>query len=397
MEKGPSFGKKVLKYINIAGVSALSLLLSSEKLKAQDEVSKYQYTTSQELKNEETLFNLAWAVLYEDISENKAHEKFNKWYASIYDKDLDFLKKLQIVPLTNPNISREDLRAEIWKKKLDELYNTSFKNIEIPNWHETLLPRVKVQEKIDEIKKIIECYEIGRQWVLDNINNPEYIERSATENRATFSDLPENKVKEYINKKIVFQKQRVSKGNFTLVKSGDNPVFRWNNIFFPLYTDSVDAVRSSIHEWIHALEEDSTLTRDRGDRVSRILLNAPDSLSIVENLNGQFDKDISRNLRYFSNPGEIRARKKLLDYDLERLGVKRYGEEFNMEHYQKAIKLREEGKLSQDASEFLYIVTDPKKVVRIMNKIADSGSNKKNKHIVFPDGSSYSVDEEGLA
>lgn len=80
---------------------------------------------------------------------------------------------------------------------------------------------------------------------------------------------------------------------------------------------------------------------------------------------------------YLGNPTELDARKKVLEMDMEKLGIKNYGEEFTDEHYKKLIKLKKEGKLSNDAYDFLRVIK-PEYIKKIMNSIAHEDNLIKN-------------------
>jgi hypothetical protein len=72
---------------------------------------------------------------------------------------------------------------------------------------------------------------------------------------------------------------------------------------------------------------------------------------------------------YFNNPSELDARKKVLEYDMDRLGIKKYGEKFTEEHYKKLLELSNEGKLSDNSVQFLERIKH-EYFAQIMNTIA---------------------------
>ena len=80
---------------------------------------------------------------------------------------------------------------------------------------------------------------------------------------------------------------------------------------------------------------------------------------------------------YLSKPTELDARKKVLEMEMESLGIKKYEEEFTDGHYKKLIKLNKEGKLSNDAHDFLRVIK-PEYIKQIMNSIALEDSLIKN-------------------
>ncbi len=72
---------------------------------------------------------------------------------------------------------------------------------------------------------------------------------------------------------------------------------------------------------------------------------------------------------YYSNPTEILARKAVFDTELEKLGIKKYEEEFTQEHYKKIKKLKKEGKLSRNSDQF-FRMFERDALIMIMNTIA---------------------------
>lgn len=73
---------------------------------------------------------------------------------------------------------------------------------------------------------------------------------------------------------------------------------------------------------------------------------------------------------YVIDRGEIDAWKGEFEYELEKNGVWKYGENFTQEHLQKALKLQKEGKLSDQSESFLNYLKH-EKIPEIMNTIAE--------------------------
>jgi hypothetical protein len=90
--------------------------------------------------------------------------------------------------------------------------------------------------------------------------------------------------------------------------------------------------------------------------------------------------DNRRMREYMGDPTEIDARKKELEHELERLGVKKYGERFTQEHYNKAWELMNKGKLSYQASRFLQIIK-AEYIGEIMNNVAVAGKDVENNNV----------------
>jgi hypothetical protein len=65
---------------------------------------------------------------------------------------------------------------------------------------------------------------------------------------------------------------------------------------------------------------------------------------------------------------------------MERLGIKKYGEKFTMEHYEKLLKLKKEGKLFDNSIEFLDRIK-PEFIEQVMNTIAMNKSVQEDSNI----------------
>lgn len=74
---------------------------------------------------------------------------------------------------------------------------------------------------------------------------------------------------------------------------------------------------------------------------------------------------------YFSCITELIVRKNILDLEMEKLGIKKYGEKFEKKHYETLIRLEDEDKLSKDSKEFIKHIK-VENFIRIMNEIAEN-------------------------
>lgn len=72
---------------------------------------------------------------------------------------------------------------------------------------------------------------------------------------------------------------------------------------------------------------------------------------------------------YFLDPTERDARKKVLEYEMDQLGIKKYGEPFTDKHLEILEKFQKEGVLSRGSDEFLRM-TKKEYLIQIMNTIA---------------------------
>jgi|GEM_PF-1232681 len=81
---------------------------------------------------------------------------------------------------------------------------------------------------------------------------------------------------------------------------------------------------------------------------------------------------------YLGSSSERRAFKSALDQELENLGIKKYGEKFTQEHFNKMIECDEQGKFSPGARVFIR-TTKPELFEKIFNEVADNEVDKKSK------------------
>lgn len=121
------------------------------------------------------------------------------------------------------------------------------------------------------------------------------------------------------------------------------------------------------HEFIHAATRSMVSKRAAG------ILDE----SYKKRLFGFLDKEH----KYLKQPWERLVRKQTLDYEMEKLGIKKYGDKFTKDHYERLMQFYWAGKLSKDSRQFIE-TTQPKfeYFEKIFNEIAqneNSGSEIK--------------------
>jgi len=65
------------------------------------------------------------------------------------------------------------------------------------------------------------------------------------------------------------------------------------------------------------------------------------------------------------------VRKQILDLEMDKFGIKKYGEKFTRNHYNKLRDLDRAGVLSNDAHDFIQ-TTKPEYFEKIFNELADT-------------------------
>ena len=392
MEKFPKSdkGEKIRNIVgtaSIAGLSALAILSAEKSPETKKEVNspkeKIEWNRNELEANESIKKEVAVVLAKQWLQEcihvfNRSIEDFSKEYIH---------RKLTGQIEDYPEISTEQLGImlngyiECKKSNENELKNLKdVKNLQKSDNIENV-----VESNVNNIKQIISNYDIGRQWVLDNINNPEYLERLKKEEEKSDPDMSKSDLRKKTEMDKLIRTTGASDRNFKLssdISKSYGPTNKSvgafyntleNKTHFPLDADSSVAVEYAIHEYAHKVTRANNFL---SPRAIELFSNAFDSLSVVSNLSGVSSNDTVENVQYFSDPTEMYARKKVFDHDLEILGVKKYEEKFTMEHYLKVLNLQKEGKLSSGSNQFLYSVK-PKMIIKIMNEIADVGDIKR--------------------
>ncbi|HPN54548.1 MAG TPA: hypothetical protein PLB52_01300 [Candidatus Moranbacteria bacterium] len=98
------------------------------------------------------------------------------------------------------------------------------------------------------------------------------------------------------------------------------------------------------------------------------------SNSSIEILKRSYMRSGNKADKYFGNPLELLERKKAMDREMEKLGIKKYSEEFIPEkHYHEVMDAYRQGLFSKDAKEFISIIEqDPNVYKKIFDEIADN-------------------------
>lgn len=122
---------------------------------------------------------------------------------------------------------------------------------------------------------------------------------------------------------------------------------------------------TGLHEFVHDITDGgATMTKKAIDLYEKSF-----NPNIIKERNSE------EIVNYLADPTERDARKKVLEYDLEKLGVKKYGEVFTQEHYEKLFELAKKGMLSKNSLEFI-VTTKPEFFLQVMNEIAENKITK---------------------
>jgi hypothetical protein len=415
MEKfslGKSIGKNIKKIAVVTGLSTLSILPNNEteNLSKADNLffnPKDKIENNIEFKKNDLEFNKKYVqevafslvkqfvervnfqelILDNEVEIRRLYEELNlrKLFSkargqNTFESEKEILESIKYL--------NEEIKD--FKEILQYVENTERDNVKIPDYI-----RESIEYKIVDINKIVSYYDIGRQWVIDNLQNPEYKERLKKEVEQNSQSMSTNdELDKYLKEKYSLRLKQVSNNDYVIsndiqksygdTKSNAKAFYSIdkNEVYLPLENDSLEAVTNAIHEFSHKITKSEEFL---SEKTIKLFSESFDSLSVVANLSSEEErenKNFIKSVVYFSDPTEMYARKKSFEYDLERLGVKKYEEKFTLKHYLRALKLKKEGKFSSDSEEFLYFIK-PNMIKKVMNEIADiNSSQKKTENIV---------------
>lgn len=216
---------------------------------------------------------------------------------------------------------------------------------------------------IKEIKDAYRDFDSQRDWMKNTVASKEYLDRLKKEYEST--DGPSVEATQFV------RGNRLTRTDYHLVE-GSKVADDAEGHFLPS-EDLVElpSVRTDesvgIHEFTHSMTYGDLLMSDKATELYKKSYT-DEKLSAGEK---HYDDNYKKTYgaEYYNNATERDARKKQLEYDMDRFGIKKYGEIFNETHYQKLLELQKEGKLSRGAEEFLRM-TKPEYMEQIMNEIA---------------------------
>ncbi|MEK7088791.1 MAG: hypothetical protein AAB913_01530 [Patescibacteria group bacterium] len=394
-----NFGKNVRRLVGVAGLSALSLMGSKTEAQTfQDRLERFFYPKlenveyeADELKSDPDLKKkIALYLAEQTFSQKETIRKDLEESVGSMDKMLEIIKEelkyrqenrgnpLYFKELSTPKILEHKKWSEECKKKKQD-------DIEVvKNWEQSKnVPDSLVNEKIKNIENNILLYDTGRKWVLDNLKNPEYIQRLKKEMDSDDLDLTTEDWSEHVQDELLSRTDQIADSNFIVSRNikesvnGTKNLFAFyqtfgNNVYLPAnsFSDSFRNVSLAIHEFSHKVTK---ANEHISSKVISLFEEAFDSVSVAKYLSSP-DNFLDR-VVYLSDPTEMYARKKVFEYDLERLGIKKYGEKFTIDHYKKVLELQKNLPLDQgfsgNSDQFLLIIK-PEMMEKVMNEIAEN-------------------------
>ncbi len=237
-------------------------------------------------------------------------------------------------------------------------------------------PHLILDESIDSLEK-------QRDWVLDKMDDPVYLMRATKYEGLLIQDI--NKRKEYLkNAKIVFVESDKIRSTEVGDAAGHTYGYR-DNAIIAVATKSKNLknkVPVVVHESAHARP---TMSAYAYNLYQSAFFHVEDSIAASKNKTygtpdwgfTETSMDTKEELiayqKYFSQAEELDASRHVFEYEIEKLGIKKYGDEFTDETFDKVLRAIKEGKLSNNAVEFFTHINPEehgKWIKLIMNTIA---------------------------
>lgn len=247
--------------------------------------------------------------------ELKKQYPFLEFKGEKIDRNVDKVRDIILESDKENNIESSELVSDIVKLKVD------------------LLSHIKSDEYLEKLKK-----ELG-----GNEDEAKKYQKTRVENleNVKITSLSLNEIKERFGKDD-------PPGAYTVgyYSPDGNEVFIANN--------HKDKYVTAMHELIHASMHSE---KDMTEKAKKILIeSAKEGTS-----------------EYLNKTEERIVRKQILDLEMANLGIKKYGEEFKDEHYEKLMEYFKEGKLSRPAKEFIN-TTKPEEFKKVFDELAKSES-----------------------
>lgn len=374
LTKGEDKIKKVAKIGTLAVGMGAGAILGGNEVEAQSSVTDSIVIAEAKKQNEVDKKWLSSPDRY-DLSKKDDISGIKK------ERQIDSEKLLQY------NIGLIENELETAKKRI-------FLNI-TPSGTEIVEPGEKnLEEQAQEIKEY-EQYLINPSLELKKVGNVTFEQEDFENNKESFKfyDQQIEKIAKHLESQEYLDKLILEYGNEEAAK--EHQKIRIKNLYNGTYnlTDETPNFSSNRNEFeVQLSKKPSSLVADHeilghkivdGDyfskNASKLLVLSyqkfnPESKYFKSLIKVDNPKDFDDTVRmldnYFGNKSERFAYKQELEMEMVSLGIKKYGEKFTQDHYQKLINLYHQGKLSADSCRFIE-TTKPEYFEQIFNEIAE--------------------------
>ncbi len=225
---------------------------------------------------------------------------------------------------------------------------------------------------LDDVSRLINS---SRAWLLNNISSDAYLNKlikgeglSVEEARKTqierferVKNIPStidsdySSFSQYFPTELGYSKDSVAFNAYDVARSPTNPLHEFEH--------SNTRAIYNMSEQAKNLYTESLLS---DEEIQKIIENNPETFSNI-------------NLLYWKNTSELDARKKVLENEMEKLEIKKYGEIMTHEHYLKLQEFLKAGKLDHNSVQILLITTEDG-LLKTINDIAFNQNFKQDKN-----------------
>jgi len=210
----------------------------------------------------------------------------------------------------------------------------------------------------NEYKNISVDYGKQKAWMVTVISSYEYLIRLVGE----FNGDIRGAIIEYCTRTLRIKTKYIidDGGEINKKITGAGAYYDFTSVHLPTH---YGGATMGIHEFEHQVTIGDFYMTDYAKNLYRMAFDS----SKVNDKTRMFNRT---QLNYYSDPIELDAQKKQLEYEMERLGIKTYGESFTKRHYKMLLYCLSKGLFTnQGATDFMLRIK-PEYIYKIMNTIA---------------------------
>lgn len=360
--------EKAKKYLKIGSVASLGLFLQSctdqEKNALFDSIKNYDVDGNKNIHHDFSSSNESESLPKDSKNRSISYEEFlNSGLYSDYDNSEHaqiILNEVELKKEINDIQSKVGNYGKLSDSEREKLLALKINNLEyLQGLRNAYSPEGKYEELKSEIQNAYAVGDEQREWLHNVVKSNEYKKRLSGE----FGDTQTFDMNYKIRKNKITDKDYDVMPRDTFTNDPDGSVlgsYDPESDKVEITKKATDRNRSTpVHEFAH----DMTF--------ANILLSKKALTMYTESFDqSRMSQEELEMIEYLKDPTERDARKKELEFELEKLGVKKYGEEFTDDHYRKMIELQKEQQFSDGADQFIRM-TKPEYFRKIMNEIAE--------------------------
>ena len=344
-------------------------VLSGEKNDLGEQESVSWWEEKDEIEDE---YVKAFTGGFKSLSEGETRELFEKIeeYKKVksdfdnlfeYESFREFINSYDIRPEDGPHKNKTEAIIGYIEKEVEIMRS---KLIEHVGSEEYLKKLVAEYNGNEEEAKYVQKRRIS---LLTSVGVDAYVERGGLMDKITSWTSPTEKADAYYNS---------LSHEIEVFRDTSQRTFDKYSINKSSFFDAENFHSSIYHELLHAKTK---VDKYISNNAKKILSDSLKSEKEIGSIYGTLADHKGLN-KYLSNSSERLVRKQILDFELEFLGIKKYGEEFINEHYKEMMKSYEERKFSRGANEFIESTKENPDVYKeIFNNIADTEGDVRNK------------------